>query len=271
MFKKAAFVIVFIVSVLLFSCSKHQRLIKSTDNELKYQKAIEYYEKGDYYKAIQVIEQIIPVYRGTTKSEKLYYYYANAYFHEHDYVMASYYFQRFTSGFPFSEFTEEATYMSAYCKYLESPRYSLDQTTTKEAIDEFQAFINKYPYGEKAAEATAKIDELRQRLMDKAYSIANLYYQMEDYRAAIVTYENVLKEFPDTQYQEEILYRIIRSYYDYASNSVSTKKRERYESALKAYYDFTSLYPESEKMNEVQKMREKVVQILKTIPEGEIQ
>lgn len=271
MFKKSVFVVVLIASVFLFSCSKHQRLIKSTDNELKYQKAIEYYEKGDYYKAIQIIEQIIPVYRGTTKAEKLYFYYAYAYFHEHDYVMASYYFQRFTSSFPFSESTEEATYMSAYCKYLESPRYSLDQTTTKEAIDEFQSFINKYPYGEKATEATEKIDELRQRLMDKAYSVANLYYHMEDYRAAIVSYENVLKEFPDTQYQEEILYRIIKSYYNYATNSVNTKKRERFESALKAYYDFLSLYPESEKMDEVMKMRNKVVEILKTVPEGEIQ
>jgi len=107
--------------------------------------------------------------------------------------------------------------------------------------------------------------------MDKAYSVANLYYHMEDYRAAIVSYENILKEFPDTQYQEEILFRIIKSYYSYATNSVNTKKRERFESALKAYYDFTSLYPESEKMDEVMRMRDKVVEILKTVPENEIQ
>ncbi len=270
MFKKTVFVVMLMASVFFISCSKHQRLIKSTDNELKYQKAIEYYEKGDYYRAIQLMEQIIPVYRGTAKAEKLYFNYAYAYYGEHDYVMASYYFQRFTTTFPFSSQAEEAAYMSAYCKYLESPRYSLDQATTNEAIDEFQTFINKYPYGEKAKEATEKIDELRQRLMDKAYSIANLYYHMEDYRAAIVSYENVLKEFPDTKYQEDILYRIMKSYFKYASNSVNTKKRERYESALKAYYDFSSLYPESDYMTEVIKMRDKVVEILKTVPESEI-
>jgi len=225
---------------------------------MKYDKAIELYEKGDYYRALQFIDQLIPIYRGTAKAEKLFYYYAYSYFHEREYIMAAYYFKRYATSYPSGESAQEAAFMAAYCKYLDSPRYSLDQTVTREAIDDFQLFINRYPFGEKAKEANILIDELLLKLQDKAYNIANLYYKMRDYRAAIVSYESMLKEYPDTDFKEDILYKIIKSYYMYAVQSIQEKKKERYELAVKAYLEFVALYPESEYFEEVQKMRERV-------------
>jgi len=246
-------------------------MLKSADNELKYDKAVEYYEKGDYYRALQLFDGLIPVFRGTNKAEKLYFYYAYCYYNQHDNVMASYYFNRFAQSFPTSDFTEEATFMSAYCKYLDSPRYSLDQTVSKEAINEFQLFINKYPYSERAKQATALIDELRNKLQLKVYTIANMYLKMEDYQAAIVSFENILKQYPDTEFKEEILYKIIKSYYMYAMKSITGKKKERYESAVKAYFDFVSLYPESKYLKEVQEMKEKVTKELKVFDKEQLQ
>ncbi|MFP4469145.1 MAG: outer membrane protein assembly factor BamD [Bacteroidales bacterium] len=271
MFKKAFYVVLFLAAIMAVSCSSHQKLLKSTDNEKKYEVAIELYEKGDYYRALQLFDQLIPVYRGTNEAEKLYYYYADAYFHEEDYILASYYFKRFVTSFPGSEFAQEAAFMAAYCKYLDSPRYSLDQTVTREAIDEFQLFINRYPFSERADEANMLIDELRDKLQKKAYNVANLYMKMEDYRAAIVSYENLLKDYPDTEYREEILYNIISSYYQYAQKSIEERQKERYESAVKAYLDFIDEYPESEYYDEVLKMRERVQQELKKIDTTELQ
>ncbi len=258
MLRKTGFILLISIMVVIASCSKHQKLLKSTDNDMKYDKAMEYYDKGDYYRALQLFEQLIPVYRGTSKAEKLYFSYAYAYYYEREYIMASYYFKRFSVNFPGSEFAEEASFMLAYCKYLDSPRYSLDQTVTREAIDEFQLFINRYPYGEKAQEANDLIIELRDKLEKKSYNIANLYYKMEDYRAAIISYENLLKDFPDTGFKEDVLYKIITSYYNYAIKSIEEKKTERFENAVKAYYDFIALYPESEYVTDVEKMRRKV-------------
>lgn len=246
------------MAIVFVSCSKHQKLLKSTDNELKYEKAIEYYEEGDYYRALQVFEQLIPVYRGTNKAEKLYYYYAYAYYHEREYIMASYYFKRFSINFPSSEFAEEASYMAAYCKYLDSPRYSLDQGVTREAIDEFQLFINRFPFGERVQDANDYITELRKKLERKSYNIASLYFKMEDYRAAIVSYNNLLKEYPDTEFKEDVLYKIVTAYYNYAMKSIKEKQKERFDNAVKAYYDFVALYPESQYVANVEKMKEKI-------------
>lgn len=256
---------------MLISCSKYQKMLKSTDNEMKYNKAVEYYEKGDYYRALQLFDGLIPVFRGTDKAEKLYFYYAYCYFNEHDNVMASYYFGRFVQSFPNSTFTEEASFMAAYCKYLDSPRFSLDQTVSKEAITDFQIFINKYPYSERAKQATLHLDELRYKLQLKDYNIANMYHKMEDYQAAIVSFENMLKDYPDTDFKEEILYKIIKSYYNYATKSITEKKKERYELAVKAYFDFVSLYPESKYFKEVQAMKDKVTKELKVYDQKQIQ
>ena len=94
---------------------------------------------------------------------------------------------------------------------------------------------------------------------------------MEDYRAAIVSYESLLKDYPDTEYKEDILYKIIKAYYQYAMKSIKAKQKERYESAVKAYLDFISLYPESEYFDEVQKMRNKVAEKLEDDPTLRVQ
>jgi len=271
MFKKSLFYIILFVVFISTSCSKYSKLVKSPDNELKYEKSMEYYEKGDYYRALQLFESILPIYRGTNKAEKLYYRYAYAYYYEREYIMAAYYFKRFYSSFPSSQWAEESAFMSAYCTYLDSPRHTLDQTNTYEAIDEFQLFINRYPYGDRAKEATEYIDELRQKLQDKAFNIANLYFKMEDYRAAIVSYKGVLRDYPDNEYKEDILYNIIKAYYEYAMMSIKKKQKERYESAAAAYLDFVSLYPESKYIKDVEKMRNKVVEKLGDNPELQIQ
>jgi outer membrane protein assembly factor BamD len=219
---------------------------------------MEYYDKGDYYRALQVFDQLIPVYRGTAQSEELFFRYAHAYYKERDYVLASYYFSRFAITFPRSENAEEAAFLAAFCKYLESPRSSLDQTVTREAISGFQEFINRYPYGERAKEATELIDGLRLKLQEKDFNIANLYLKIEDYQAAIVSFNNVLKDYPDTDLKEDILYKIILAANNYAEQSIQDKKRERYEIAEENYYNFIALFPESKYKPEVAKIYQRI-------------
>lgn len=216
-----------------------------------------YYDKGDYYRALQLFDQLIPVYRGTPQSEELFFRYANAYFRQRDYIMASYHFSRFAAMFPTSRYVEEAFFLAAYCKYLESPRFSLDQTPTKEAINEFQVFINRFPTSEKVAEATRLIDELRMKLQRKDFEIANTYMRIEDYQAAIVTYRNVLKDYPDTEFREEIMYRIVVAAYRFAYRSVPEKMQERLREADEAYFDFVADYPESRYLNELRKLHQR--------------
>jgi outer membrane protein assembly factor BamD len=254
------FKIYLLLSVLvLASCGKQQKLLKSTDNEAKYAAAIDYYEKNDYYRALQLFQQLINFYQGTEKAEKMQFYYAYCYYHQKDYVLASYYFKRFGNNYPRSSYAEEAMFMNAYCYFLDSPSSSLDQTNTLTAIKELQLFINFYPNSDRVDEASKLIDQLRAKLQRKDLDIANLYLKMKLFEAAIYSYKNILKDYPDSEYKEEILFAILKSYYNFAYYSISSKQAERYQSALDSYNELVFQYPDTKYLKAAKNMNQDVL------------
>ncbi|MBL7941885.1 MAG: outer membrane protein assembly factor BamD, partial [Flavobacteriales bacterium] len=89
-----------LVSASFFSCSEFGRVLKSSDVELKYAKAIEYTDSGECYKALPLLEELMGLCRGTDKAEKVFYYYCNAHFCIEDYYLAGYYYKQFTRTYP---------------------------------------------------------------------------------------------------------------------------------------------------------------------------
>lgn len=254
MFKK---VIYFLLFVLLFaSCSKYQKLLKSSDYDLKYSKALEYYEKKDYYRAMTLFEELMNIYKGTVKAENVYYYFAYCNYALEDFLLAGYHFNNFAKTFPSSKHTEEARYLSAYCYYMDSPNYSLDQSATIKAIEEFQIFIEQYPKSERIAKCNELVDELREKLETKSYQNAKLYYELTDYKAAVVALKLSLKEFPDTKYREEMMYLVVESYYKLAENSVEAKKKDRYQLSVDEYFAFLDQYPTSKYLKDAERIYE---------------
>lgn len=240
-----------LLSLLISSCSNYQKLLKSTDNEQKYETAIKYFEEKDYYRAIQLFDQLQPYYKGTEKAEKIAFYYAYAHYEQRDYILASYYFKQFATNYPNSRNAEEAAFLSAYCNYLDSPPTSLDQNVTLDAIKGLQLFIDQYPRSSRVANANELIDELRLKLETKAYDIADLYLKMEDYKAAIIGFKNLLKDYPDTRYREIAMFNVAKASFYYAERSTANKQQERYQSAADAFDNFLASFPESEYKKEV--------------------
>jgi outer membrane protein assembly factor BamD len=259
MLKKARFLILFItLSGILFSCSKYSKIQKSQDFQYKYQKALEYYDRQDYYHAMSLFDQVMPFFRGTEEAEKIAYKYSYAYYYQKEYIMASYHFNRFAKTYPRNEKAEECAFMSAYCKYKESPIYRLDQTNTFDAIKELQLFLNAYPGSDSVDACNHLIDELRDKLQKKDFEIAKLYLKMEKYNSSIAAFKNILKKYPDTKFKEEILFYSIKAYYFYAHKSVKSKRLERYQEAKDVYQEFIRLYPDTKYKKDVEYMVSKV-------------
>lgn len=236
------------------SCSKFNRIRKSGDMNLKYDAAVKYFENKKYYNALQLFEELIVVLKGTDKAESSYYYYCLSYFYTGDYTSAAYHFNNFAQTFPMSAKAEDALFYNAYCYYLDSPPSSLDQQSSLDAIRQFQLFINKYPTSQRVAECNKYIDELRSKLEVKAWDNAMLYYKMEEYKSAIVAFENVVKDFPTTKYQEECLFLSLKSAYLYAQNSIESKKEERYKSTIDHYNKLIEIFPETEYKKEASRI-----------------
>jgi outer membrane protein assembly factor BamD len=246
MFKKAySAITIFSIMLVFAGCSKYQRILKSNDFEKKFEVAKAYYDNGKYQKAFPLFEELITVFRGTSKAEDVYYYYAYSNYKLGDFMLAGYHFDNFVRTFPRSDRAEDAQFMNAKCYFLDSSEPSLDQTSTKKAIDELQLFINKYPESPKVDECNDLMDRLRFKLETKAYNGAKLYYRLGEYKAAIFALRNTLAEFPDTRHREEISFMIVRSSYLLADNSIDEKKIERFEQALRECDDFIERHPRS--------------------------
>ncbi|GIV34311.1 MAG: hypothetical protein KatS3mg031_1846 [Chitinophagales bacterium] len=240
----------------LVGCNSYQKVLKNPDPAYKLDKAKEFYEKGAYDKALPILEEMIPVYKGTKSIDDLYYMYADCHFHQSDFLLAAFHFKNIYDSYPNSKHAEESLYMYAYCNYMLSPDVSLDQTYTEKALEAFQLFINVYPNSARVGECNKLMDVLRQKLESKAFRAGMLYYRMGKYRAAALTFTNLLKEYPDTRYAEEASFLIIKSYYLYAENSIPSKQLERYELALEAYKDFSILFKSSKWMKEALQLKE---------------
>jgi outer membrane protein assembly factor BamD len=253
-----------LASALLLSLSscKFQKLVKSGSVDEKYEMAVKLYNEKDYSRALQLFDQLVGAMRATDKSERIYYFYAYCYFNQRDYTLASYYFKRYTSNFPNTPNTEECQFMSAYCNYLSSPEYSLDQTVTYDALKEFQLFANMYPTSKRVSECNDLIDKLREKLEMKDYKVAKMYYRMDDYSAAVKSFSNILKEYPDTKHKEEIMYLIFKAYHKFAKQSVLMKKQERHIKAIVAYNEFIAQYPQSQWVEEAKSLKESTQQEL---------
>ncbi len=254
--------LVVVLMVLLSSCSDFNKVLKSTDYEFKYKKAIEYYEAGEFVRSGTLLQELLTIYRGTSRADQIYYYYAKSMMGQRDYLMATQYFRTLLRETPTSSYAEEAQFMVGYAAYLQSPKVRLDQQVTVSAIDALQLYVNLYPFNEKVDEAHRLIDELRDKLVQKSYLNARLYFDFDNYKAAVVSLENALKEYPDSKYREELLYMLVKSRYLLATNSVEDKKEFRLSVALDEYFAFVDEFPESKYKREVDRYYENISRLL---------
>jgi outer membrane protein assembly factor BamD len=255
MFKNQFYIIIIVLAVVfLGSCKGFNHIQKKGTPQEKYDASMKYYEKGDYYHAIQLFDELIVLFRGTEKIERIYYYYARSYYKEKDYILASYHFKYFAKTFPRSPFAQESLYLSAYCKYLDSPKFSLDQTSTKAAIRDMQMFINMYPNSPKVEEANKVIDELRLKLIRKDFNAAKQYLKTQYFYAAIYSLNQHIKDYPSSPYKEECTFLIIKANYIYATKSIFSKQEERFNNAKTAYNDYMTKYPDGRYVKDANKL-----------------
>jgi outer membrane protein assembly factor BamD len=259
---KFKILITILFPLFLVSCKGYEKLLKSSDYQLKYDKAFEYYAKGDFVRSATLFEQIVTVYRGTAKADTIQYYRAKAYYNQKDYTMAGHYYSELVKTFPKSPFADESDFMNAYCFYMLSPRPELDQASTYAAINAFSLFAANHPKSPKLEECKNLILELNEKLVNKSYLSARLYYDLSDYKASIIALRNSLNEFPDTKYREELMYLLLKSSYLLAENSVESKIKDRYQAAVDEYYSFISEFPKGKYAAEAKDMYARSMAVL---------
>ena len=235
--------------------------------EAKYEAAKTYYSKGAYLSAAQLFEEVYPLYMSSEEGEIILFLFADSYMKNHDYLMAAFHFKDYIRRYPQSKKVEEVSFLISKCYFLNSPVYNLDQTDSYLALENLEIFLNAYPNSAFQDEGNTMVDSLRNKLAKKDFNIARMYYNTGNYQAAIICFDNLFKDFPNSAFTEESLFCLVKNSYEYAQKSQEKKKIERYQmtidnkNRLKAYNINSKFLPEAEKLAlEAEKKRNKLLE-----------
>lgn len=106
-------------------------------------------------------------------------------------------FREFLTFFPTHPRADYAQYKLAMAHYYQMLNPQRDQTETKEAIKEFEAFVERYPNSPLMPEVRTRLREAKDRLDTADYEVAVFYYRNRWYPGAAERLKALLARDPE--------------------------------------------------------------------------
>ena len=249
--------------LMLAACSEYSAVLKSNDYEYRYEAAKALYADGHYRQASELFSLLLVPLKGTSYGEESLYMLGESNLKAKDYESAVTFFKKYYQLYPKGHYMELARFNSGYSLYKQTPDVRLDQTSTMEAIKEFQDFLDYCPETGLKEQVHEIIYDMQDKLVKKEYLSAKLYYDLgtytinsfyggNNYEACVVTAQNALKDYPyaSAGLREDLSILILKAKYNLAKQSVEEKRLERFRDTIDEYYAFQNDYPESQYMKE---------------------
>jgi len=197
--------IILLISILItfiaISCAQNINVENKTISQ-KMTLADTLYNQGKFNQAKDIYEIITFEGKGDTLVKRAQFQLANSYYNLDLYEDAIFEYKQFVRLFPFSKFSEEANFRTGQCYYLTSYPPEYDQERTIMAINKLKEFKSNYPNSERISKANQLIKKCINKLLEKKYQNAFIYYRLDDYNASLMYLEEIIN---DSQVNDKIL------------------------------------------------------------------
>jgi outer membrane protein assembly factor BamD len=117
-------------------------------------------------------------------------------------------YQAVVDKFPNEPVAVDAQYQIGYIWFTAAQRGTKDAAAAANAKTAFQDFLFHYPKSEKAAQARANLDILEHKQTANSYKVAKFYDKQKYYRAAVIYYNEVIRQQPGSEESNEAKKRI---------------------------------------------------------------
>ncbi|MEO0115578.1 MAG: outer membrane protein assembly factor BamD [candidate division WOR-3 bacterium] len=209
--------ILLIIGLLLFFCNCTKRPIvkppiRPVDEQ--FELAMANLKKKLYDKAITGFSDIIFNYPGSRYAADAQYYLAVAYFEKRDYVQAITEFDFFIKNFPASQFIESAMVKLALAYLRSNSNIERDQIQLIKASELLMEVQEKFPNSEYRSEIEKVQTELEERLANKEFKAASLYFRAGEFEAARIYYEHILEHYPKTTWAHKAKFPLAIAYFN---------------------------------------------------------
>jgi len=264
-----------VAALLTCSCAgEFNRVYKSADNAYKYEYAKELFASNKFQQAATFLEELVIQKKGSEEAQECLYMLGMAQYCNADFEAASATFKKYSTTYPRGIYAEAASYYVGQSLYESAPEPRLDQSPTIGAINAYQQFLDLFPDSKYRPEAQKRLYELQDKLIQKEYLAAELYYNLggyfgninkndeSNYTACIITAQNALKQYPYARNREQFALLIMRSKFQLAENSTKERRLERYRDAEDECYGYINEFPDSKDVKLAQRYIEKCKKVI---------
>lgn len=164
------------------------------------------------------------------------------------YVYAQNEYREFLAFYPTNPKADYAQMQLGMVHFNQMLNPQRDQTETKEAIKEFQTFVDRYPGSPLLPQVKQHLREAKDRLSDHDLQVGNFYLSIRAYQAAEVRYRHVLSTDPEFTRKDSLYFRLAETL------EKSDKKAE----ALPYYERLVTEYEQSEHLEEAKRRIERL-------------
>jgi outer membrane protein assembly factor BamD len=117
-------------------------------------------------------------------------------------------YQAVVDKFPDEPIAVDAQYQIGYIWFTAAQLGTNDAAATGNAKTAFQDFLFHYPKSEKAAQARKNLDILEHKQTNNSFKVAKFYDKQKYYRAAVIYYNEVIRQQPGSEESNEAKKRI---------------------------------------------------------------
>jgi outer membrane protein assembly factor BamD len=229
-------------------CATTQEL-EQLSAEQRFTQAMTLYAEKSYLEAYEEFRIVTLQFQGSAFADGAQFEMGECRFMREEYLLAAYEYDILIRTMPTSKLVPEARYRRALSYYQQSPEYYHDQTSTRQAIDEFQSFIEYHPTDSLVTDAEAKINELNTKLARKAFENGVTYMHMEYYKSAATEFDHVLEKYHDSPYAEQAQLR----------KAEAMLKRKKVPEAKTEIEKFFTKYPNSKLKPEAESLQKDIL------------
>jgi outer membrane protein assembly factor BamD len=127
------------------------------------------------------------------------------------FIFAQNEFREFLTFYPTHDRADYAQYRLGLAHFEQMLGPDRDQTQTKAAIDEFEAFVKRFPQSTYLPEVQQKLREAKDRLSESDYRVGRFYYTIRNYAGAIGRFQEILKRDPEFTRRDAVYFHLAES------------------------------------------------------------
>lgn len=120
-------------------------------------------------------------------------------------------FREFLTFFPTHRRADYAQYKLGMGHFLQMLSPQRDQTETREAIKEFETFVERYPNSPLMGEVRERLREARDRLASSDYQVGLFYFRNRWYPGAVDRFKVLLARDAEYTYRDAVYFHLAES------------------------------------------------------------